>query len=389
MLTTSATDTGQRWSDWLASRFESKQSQPRPRTQALSGIAGTTTHALAADTAAISRPVTFIEPAESFLNQALRGFGLSVLTLGIYSFWARADARRQLYRSIHIDGEPLDYTGSGREGLISFVMGAAVTVVLVSLFLHFFMQTGVTGQQLGAAMSDFRVRRLTISLPMLFLLGSVAYRRRKHVLRRTWWRGERFDLDGQPWAYATQHFWTAFLVPLTLGWAAPWRACHLENHKTREMHLGVRRFSATGSPAPLYRAFAMLWFGGGTIYAATLVMLGVLIGEPLLAAVHGATLKPLLDPVIMETGVSVLAIGLIPVIGTLLYYRAAWIEHQISSLVFDGTQLQIALPRARFAALLMGCSVMKLASLGALTPVADAAVARFLVVRLTAVKAAG
>ena len=93
-----------------------------------------------------------------------------------------------------------------------------------------------------AALSSFRIQRLAITLPLIFLLGSVVYRKRKQILRRTWWRGQHFDLDGQPYAYALQHFWTAFLVPLTLGWAGPWRASKLERRKINEMHIGGQRF---------------------------------------------------------------------------------------------------------------------------------------------------
>jgi uncharacterized membrane protein YjgN (DUF898 family) len=86
---------------------------------------------------------------------------------------------------------------------------------------------------------------------------------------------------------------------------------------------------------------------------------------------------------VLTTGGMVLAIGLTPVIGFILFYRAAWIEHQIASLVFDGQRLQLALPKWRFAGLMLWNSFIKLISFGAFAPVADAALVRFIVSRIT------
>jgi uncharacterized membrane protein YjgN (DUF898 family) len=329
------------------------------------------------------RLITFVEPGESFLSLSIRNFGLTLATLGFYSFWARAEARQKLHRSIRIAGQPLDYTGTGRERFIAFLLGTATTVVLVSAFVFFFVKAGGTGGQVRQGMAQFRYQRLFITLPLLFLLGSVVYRKRKEILRRTWWRGQHFDLDGVAWAYALQHFWTAFLVPLTLGWAGPWRASRLEARKINEMHHGTKRFAAVGGVSRLYAAFAALWFGGGLIYLATMVLVGLTIGTDVLAAIEGQTVAPLLKPATMTTGLSVLAIGLTPVLGFVLFYRAAWIEHQISSLEFDGRRLGLALPKLQFAGLMLWNGLVKFISFGAFTPVADAMLARFVISRIT------
>ncbi len=343
----------------------------------------TETGAHDAQVSGAGRLITFTEPAESFLSLSIRNFGLTLTTLGFYSFWARAEARKQLHRALRINGQPLDYTGTGREACIAFLMGLATTGIIVSLFVFFFVKSGGGTGQFRNSINEFRYQRLLITLPMLFLLGSVAYRKRKEILRRTWWRGQHFDLDGQPWAYAFQHFWTAFLVPLTLGWAGPWRASWLERRKINEMCLGTQRFQAVGGVTSLYRAFAALWFGGGTIYVATMVLIGLTIGDEVLTAVSMQTLTPLMNTRTLTTGAYVLAIGLTPVIGFILFYRAAWIEHQISNLVIDGQRLDLKLPKWRFAGLMLWNSLVKLVSFGAFAPVADAALVRFIVARIT------
>ncbi len=326
--------------------------------------------------------ITFVEPAESFLSLSIRNFGLTLATLGFYSFWAKAEARKQLLRALRIGGQQLDYTGTGREAFVGFLLGMLTTVMIVSGFIWFFVKSGGSGDQIRQSIGEFRYQRLLITLPLLFLLGSVVYRKRKEILRRTWLRGQHFDLNGQPWAYALQHFWTAFLIPLTLGWAGPWRASRLEQRKINEMCLGEQRFQAVGGVARLYRAFATLWFGGGAIYVATMVLVGVTIGGDVLAAIEGQSFAPLMKPETWRTGVTVLALGLAPVFGFILYYRAAWIEHQISSLVLDGQRLELRLPKAQFAGLMLWNGFVKLVSFGAFTPVADAALVRFIVARI-------
>ena len=326
--------------------------------------------------------ITFVEPDESFISLSIRNCGMTLATLGFYSFWARAEARRQLHRCIRIGGQPLDYTGTGREGLVSFLLGTLTTVVVVSTFVFFFMKNGGSADGARATLADFRFRRLFITLPLLFLLGSVMYRKRKHILRRTWWRGQHFDLDGQPWAYAFQHFWTAFLVPLTLGWASPWRASRLERRKINEMHHGDQRFQSIVSLTPLYRSFATLWFGGGAIYVTTMVLIGLTIGTQFVAALEQLDVAPLLQPGVLSTGLVVLAVGLGPLMVFLLYYRAAWIEHQISSLCFNGVRLTLSLPKFHFAALMLWNGFAKIVSFGVFQPVADAALVRFVIGRI-------
>ena len=372
MLTASPATVSPGWTDFTS---DDRASAIRPAPAHLASTSSTRA-------ATLAPLITFVEPEESFLSLSIRNFGLTLATLGFYSFWARAEARRQLHRSIHIGGQQLDYTGTGREAFVAFLLGTLTTVIFMSCFVFFFLKSGASAGEARAAISNFRIQRLFITLPLLFLLGSVVYRKRKQILRRTWWRGQHFDLDGQPWAYAIQHFWSAFLVPLTLGWAGPWRASWLERRKINEMHLGAKRFQAVHDLRPLYRAFAALWFGGGVIYVATMVLVGFTIGPQVLQALGQQTLLPLLEPATLSTGLTVLAVGLSPVVGFLLYYRAAWLEHQISSLVFDGVRLRLDLPKVRFAGMMLWHGFVKIISFGAFQPVADAALARFIISRI-------
>lgn len=327
--------------------------------------------------------VTWVEPSESFWLLAVKNFGLSLATLGIYHFWGRVEARRKVMNAIHINGRPLDYTGTGREAFVSFIIGAVVAGAVVTVMLGLLSQA-VQGGAGIEGVRQTRWQRLTISLPMLFLLGSVVYRKRQHILRRTWLSGKRFDLSGWAWGYAWQHFWSAFLVPLTLGWAAPWRASRLERRKIEEMHYDGRHFTAETDLRPLYSSFALLWFGGGVIYVATLLVLSRYIGPEIVAAVQGLTLQPLADIEVLRQGACVIAGGMVPLAILMLLYRKAWTEHLVSSVSFGGEQLHLKLPRLAYLWICVTNIAMTVLTLGALAPVAEARLVRFILGHLDA-----
>ena len=46
---------------------------------------------------------------------------LKVLTLGLYSFWAKTEVRRRIWSATRLNGEPLSYTGTGKELFLGFL----------------------------------------------------------------------------------------------------------------------------------------------------------------------------------------------------------------------------------------------------------------------------
>lgn len=320
-------------------------------------------------------PIVWVEPDESLWLLSLRNFGLTLMTFGVYHFWGRAEARRRTTNSVRVNGQPLDHTGTGLEAFISFAIGALIAICLTTTFMMMMKQSsgGIEGVR------EIRWQRLSISLPLLFLLGSIVYRKRQHILRRTWLSGQRFDLSGYAWGYAWRHFWSAFLVPLTLGWAAPWRASRLEAVKIRDMHFGATRFRSEPDLKPLYKAFALLWFGGGFLYFATLIVLSLNIGPQLVAAIQGLTMQPLSDAEIARRGVTIFLLGCAPLVVFALIYRKAWIEHQLSSVAFDGGRLRMHMPLAGYLWLVISNAALKIGSLGALAPVAEARLMRYMI----------
>ncbi len=351
-------------------------------------------HALAAERSFVSGrdlsptgpSIAWVEPSTSFLQQALRHIALIFATCGLYIFWARAEARRSMHRCIHVAGRPLDYTGTGREGFVSFLIAALTMIIAleaVYLYIGPSLASGGARDAVSLTGGQYRWQRLTITLPLLFLLGSVAYRKRQHILRRTWWAGERFDLSGQAWGYAWVHFWTAFLVPVTLGWAAPWRAHALEKRKTNETVHGPRTFHATHSLRDLYKTFAVFWFGGIAIYLVTVLSLGFTIGNEIIGALNTLSINPLLAPGVLTKGLMIAITGLLPFTLLATAYQGAWLEHQMSGIALGDARLKLCLPKLAFVGYSVENAILKVGTLGLLGGVADARMARFIVAHMS------
>src|SRR5436190_10867528 len=112
---------------------------------------------------------------------------LSVLTLGIYSFWGRTEIRRYLWSSTRFAGQPLAYHGTPIEllkGWLLFITGAAVLyggLILASIYLG---SRNSIWPAIGMAIVSAMILPLAIH-------GAVRYR-----WSRTSWQGRRFSYRG-------------------------------------------------------------------------------------------------------------------------------------------------------------------------------------------------
>ena len=186
---------------------------------------------------------------------------LGVITLGIYHFWGRTEVRTRIWSAIRIDGEPLSYTGTGRELFIGFLIVFAV-VLLLALIVPVLLVAAFGPSGAVAAQA-------VVFLVFTYLYGVAVYRALRYRLTRTKWRGIRGALVGNSHTYGVTSLWSALLIPITLGWIYPWRATRLQSMLVKDMRFGNRPFTFHENPGPLYGRFIVLWIGGmlvGALY---------------------------------------------------------------------------------------------------------------------------
>jgi uncharacterized membrane protein YjgN (DUF898 family) len=94
---------------------------------------------------------------------ALLNFLFNLVTLTVYRFWAKTNARRHIWSCVHINGEPLEYTGHGVELFLGFVIVFAV--FLLPMFVTaFILQMTYGPQHLALIVFNFAIVLLVFLL---------------------------------------------------------------------------------------------------------------------------------------------------------------------------------------------------------------------------------
>ncbi|MEM6340053.1 MAG: DUF898 family protein, partial [Pseudomonadota bacterium] len=132
---------------------------------------------------------------------------LTLITLGIYRFWAKTRIRKYVWSSVSADNDSFEYTGTGLEKFLGFLIAIVVLaiylgVVQMALFylgLNLFVNPDeATPTQIALQGLGFSITFLAV-VPLLMF---AQYRARRYKMARTRWRSIRFGMEKGAWAYA-------------------------------------------------------------------------------------------------------------------------------------------------------------------------------------------
>ena len=208
--------------------------------------------AASGESAGWKRLVTFEGSGATLFGIFLANFFLSAITLGIYSFWGKTNRRAYLWSCTRIMGEPLEYTGTGKELFISFLIVMPILAVLLwlsSLLVH----------------SDMVIGQIVIMLGALFLWQCASYRALRFRLTRTRWRGIRGNLTGSALEYGLKATGYFLAMTFSLWLLAPWAISRIVNLQLNNVYFGSRRMSFNGTAKELYKAFFILFAGSAVL----------------------------------------------------------------------------------------------------------------------------
>lgn len=178
---------------------------------------------------------------------------LFVLTLTIYRFWAKTNVRRHIWSCVHVNGEPLEYTGRGIELFLGFL------IVFCVFILPVFALVLTLQLSLGPEHPAIILVNFGIVLLVLVFWGMALYRARRYQLSRTLWRGIRGALVGSSLSYSLLYFGATLLRSITLGWSTPAMNLNLQERMTGDMRFGSMPFRFKGRAGPLYGPYAVCW----------------------------------------------------------------------------------------------------------------------------------
>ena len=117
---------------------------------------------------------------------------LTVLTLGIYRFWARTRLRRYIWSAIDAGGDSFEYTGMGLEKFLGFLIALVVLAVYLGLlqvvlsFVGFNLWGAISSEPNGPTdMLMQMAATYAAGLAVLPLIFFAQYRARRYMLSRT------------------------------------------------------------------------------------------------------------------------------------------------------------------------------------------------------------
>lgn len=276
--------------------------------------------------------LSWTQPA-GLLHLAFTNAFLRFITLGIYNFWGKTEVRKRIWAAVRLNGEPLSYTGTGKELFLGFIIIFGVVILPIML-----CSVGVIFY-FGPESSAVSIFNIFIYVMIFLLTGIAIYRAQRYRLSRTNWRGIRGSLVGSDRSYAWAYSWSALLVPITWGWILPWRTTMLQGLMMRDTRFGDRPFQFKAKPGPLYPSFSVFWIGTALIVTLAFVVITGTI------SITSASLQTAPDGLTATLGL----IGIVYSVGTvafLLYYilsawyRARQINHFSNHTSFEGANLR-------------------------------------------------
>ncbi|MFA6220007.1 MAG: YjgN family protein [Erythrobacter sp.] len=224
---------------------------------------------------------------------------LTIVTLGIYRFWATARERRYLWSRSRFVDENLEWAGTGKELFLGFVM------VMLLFLLPYFALTFVAQALIARGQEALGLALVSGALLLIFYLGGVArFRALRYRLSRTHWRGIRGGSDDQGLAFGVTYMWKTVVGMLPAGLLIPWSMTSLWNERWSKMSFGPFAFASNADPGEVFARFLLF-------YLAPFILFGIGIVAAVSGAATGFTGQP------SDTGATTMVIG---VIGAIAFF---------------------------------------------------------------------
>lgn len=248
---------------------------------------------------------------------------LRFLTLGVYSFWARARFRRYVFGQLSYRGQRFAWHGTGREGLMGFLRLAGIFLAVAGVLaaVGFALSSGTGGstdvlpalqEAAGLAPAAFQVVLVLIFPPLAVVAG------RRYLLSRTSLNGVHFSFRGTYAAFFRILLPQGLLLGLTLGLSYPVLWARLNEWLWNHTWYGNRRFHCEVSARDVYGSFLLalllspltlglsfFWFSARR---RRILAAGITLGRTRFRS--GATGFALLKMAALQVTVTVLTLGL-------------------------------------------------------------------------------
>jgi uncharacterized membrane protein YjgN (DUF898 family) len=216
-----------------------------------------------------------------------KNFFLTLITIGIYRFWAATRLRRYLWSNVRIGGDGLEYTGTGRELFLGFLIGLAVLAPLSIVYIVVYRLS------LGSPVLAGTIEGIYF-LALFVFLQVALFRSRRYRLSRTTWRGIYAGQTGSTWHYLSLYLGYGLLTVVTLGLALPWMHVALARYKLNNTTFGNRTMHIQAKGSALFWRWLV-------VMALVLVPLALAVLPNLSALLHPVYVEQPKGPPTLQT----------------------------------------------------------------------------------------
>ncbi len=247
---------------------------------------------------------------------------LTIITCGLFHFWAITRMRRYLWSHMHFEGMPFRYTGKGKELLQGFLLAMLILVLL-------FVCAAVVEEMLKKAnLARAPMPYVTATVGAFVLLGAVRFAALRYRLSRTEWGGVSGGMGGTALRYGAN--WMIYLLAcvVTLAQVLPWMQVGLARWRINACHFGAAEFHCGARGRQLYLPWLGLIFGHVVLVGVVAAIVAGFEGPWLAHAFFGRSKGPI-PPIAVFRIIPAIVGGVAIVIGSTLLitsYHAKFIH---------------------------------------------------------------
>ena len=262
---------------------------------------------------------------------------LTVVTLGIFRFWAIARLRRYLWSHTLFEGTRFTYTGLGKELFFGFLLA----MLILGLVFSGIALVATALIEISPVLAAVPV--VLGYIAMFILFAGARFAAQRYRLSRTEWRGIRGGMEGSALKYGVA--WLLYLLAtiVTLYQAVPWMQVGLARRRISATRFGSAVFGFDGRASRLYLA----WLGTIVAIAVLLAAFGVagyVLLEPTLAPIFAGKLSGRREEMALLKVLPILIAGLL-LFGVLSGLLTTWYWARTIRLIIGHTTATIPGPR--------------------------------------------
>ena len=223
---------------------------------------------------AVLRKAIFHGTGGTLLGIHLVNTLLTLVTLGIYYYWAKVRVRAYVFAQTEFAGDRFSYHGSARE-----LLNGTLKASLVFGVPYFLLKNA--GNFFEANMGIQIALQVAASLLLILFIPVAIASARRYRLSRTAWRGIRFSFQGKTLGFITLWLSGYFLTGVTLGLYYPYFSTKKHAFLTAHSYFGSQPFKFSGDGAVLFRPFLKMYLLSVTVAIVTGLSLYSFIELPL------------------------------------------------------------------------------------------------------------